>query len=129
MTQILDQYVSSIILFILAFITVLAFMLINKYLAPKRDKNKEVDGLNAFIAYECGEIPIGEAQSRFNFQYYVFALVFVVFDVVASLLVVWSLVIKDPLLQLSGLISVALFIGMISIGFIYWWARDALRWM
>jgi len=40
--------------------------------------------------YECGEEPIGLAQVRFNFQYYIFAIVFVAFDVIAVVLLLWA---------------------------------------
>jgi len=42
--------------------------------------------------YECGEVPEGEAQIQFNFQYYMFALIFVVFDVAAIFLMLMALV-------------------------------------
>ncbi len=42
--------------------------------------------------YECGEAPIGEAQVQFNFQYYMFALIFVVFDVAAIFLFLMALI-------------------------------------
>ena len=124
---ILEQYISVFVLLNLGVITVFLFVFLNKLLAPKRDNKYNIEGLSAFVAYECGEIPIGDAHTRFNFQYYVFALVFVVFDVVSSFLLVWALVIGD--LQLEGMITVAAFLVVMSIGFIYWWKRDALRWM
>jgi len=43
------------------------------------------------LTYECGELPEGEAMIQFNFQYYVFALIFVVFDVAAIFLLLWAL--------------------------------------
>lgn len=124
---ILEQYISMFILFNFGIITVTAFIIINKLLAPKRDEKYKIDGLSAFVAYECGEIPIGEAHSRFNFQYYVFALVFVVFDVVSSFLLAWALSIKE--LKRSGIISASVFLAILGIGFGYWWKRNALRWM
>lgn len=124
---ILEQYISVFVLLNLGVITVFLFVFLNKLLAPKREKKYNIEGLSAFVAYECGEIPIGDAHTRFNFQYYVFALVFVVFDVVSSFLLVWGLVIGD--LQLEGMITVAAFLLVMAIGFIYWWKRDALRWM
>lgn len=132
MIQILEQYLSTLVLFILAIVTVVAFIVLNKLLAPKRNTQNQFEGITSFVAYECGEVPIGEAQSRFNFQYYVFALVFVVFDVVSVLLVTWALIIKDissaddKLLVFS---SASIFVGILMIGFIYWWKRNALRWM
>ncbi|MHA2090238.1 MAG: NADH-quinone oxidoreductase subunit A [Candidatus Kariarchaeaceae archaeon] len=124
---ILDQYISIFVLFNLGLVTVLAFLVLNKLLAPKRETGTEVGGLNAFIAYECGEVPIGDAHSRFNFQYYVFALVFVIFDVVSSFLLVWALVIKE--IKLAGILSAGVFLIILLMGFIYWWKRKALRWM
>src|SRR3989449_5358613 len=42
------------------------------------------------LTYECGELPEGEAQIQFHFQYYMFALIFVVFDVAAVFLLLWA---------------------------------------
>src|SRR5207247_6034104 len=42
------------------------------------------------LTYECGELPEGEAAIQFHFQYYVFALIFVVFDVAAIFLILWA---------------------------------------
>lgn len=132
---ILDQYLSALVLFILGAITVIAFMLLNRLLAPnrrRRENRLEIEGLSAFIAYECGEVPIGDAQTRFNFQYYVFALVFVIFDVVTSFLIAWGLSLQD--VKFNGDIAMVrnsafAFIGILMVGFIYWWRRNALRWM
>ena len=131
---ILQQYISAFVLFNLGVITVIIFVLLNKFLAPKRDNSKEIEGLSAFIAYECGEVPIGEAQTRFNFQYYVFALIFVIFDVVTSFLLAWALSVRylvdpvdNPIGEIMGLAGA--FMGVLFIGFLYWWKRNALRWM
>ena len=128
---ILQQYISAFILFNLGAITVVIFVLLNKFLAPSREMNSQIEGLSSFIAYECGEVPIGEAQTRFNFQYYVFALIFVIFDVVTSFLLAWALSVRyidsDQLNQ--AMIIAGSFVGLLMIGFGYWWKRDALRWM
>jgi len=128
---ILQQYVSAFVLFLLGAITVVIFVAINKFLAPKRDTSNQIDGLSAFIAYECGEVPIGEAQTRFNFQYYVFALIFVIFDVVTSFLLAWALSARHlgPDYLSDIMIFAGTFLGVLFIGFLYWWQRDALRWM
>ena len=46
--------------------------------------------------YECGEVPIGEAQVQFHFQFYMFAIIFVVFDIVTVFLMIWALIFSDP---------------------------------
>jgi NADH-quinone oxidoreductase subunit A len=128
MTVVLEQYASTILLLIMGLGLVVAFYILNQILAPQRSHKKGSDTLSAFVAYECGEVPVGEAHTRFNFQYYVFALVFVVFDVITAFLFPWALVIKNELGP-SGMIAVAAFLGVFLIGFGYWWKRDALRWM
>ena len=45
------------------------------------------------LTYECGEVPEGEANIQFHFQYYIFGLIFVLFDVAAIFLALWALVI------------------------------------
>ncbi len=135
MIQILEQYLSVLVLFLFAIVFILLFIIVNKLMGPpKKEIKNQFEGINSFVAYECGEVPIGEAQSRFNFQYYVFALVFVVFDVVSSLLVAWALIINAKA-YVSGedvigvFFSAFIFIGILFVGFIYWWKRNALRWM
>ncbi|OGS62747.1 MAG: NADH:ubiquinone oxidoreductase subunit 3 (chain A) [Euryarchaeota archaeon RBG_19FT_COMBO_69_17] len=49
------------------------------------------------LVYECGEMPEGEAQIQFHFQYYMFALIFVVFDVAAIFLLLWAFMWNDLL--------------------------------
>lgn len=123
----LEQYLSVLVLLGLGVVTVMAFVIINKLLSPKRIDQSNIEGLSAFVAYECGEIPIGDAHTRFNFQYYVFALVFVIFDVVSSFLLAWSLAINE--IKLSGMISAGAFLGILAVGLLYWWKRNALQWM
>ncbi len=45
--------------------------------------------------YECGEVPEGEANIQFNFQYYLFAIMFIVFDVAAIFIILFALIYKD----------------------------------
>lgn len=123
----LEQYLSVLVLLGLGTVTVVGFVILNKILSPKRSSMYDVEGLSAFVAYECGEVPIGDAHTRFNFQYYVFALVFVIFDVVSSFLLAWALAIKE--IKLAGMLSAGAFLAVISIGLVYWWKRNALQWM
>jgi len=122
----LEQYVSTLVLLGMGVVTVIGFFILNKLLAPKRGNKYRIEGLSAFVAYECGEVPIGDARSRFNFQYYVFALVFVVFDVVSAYLLAWALSIRDNKNSIFTAIS---FMIILALGFGYWWRRNALRWM
>jgi NADH:ubiquinone oxidoreductase subunit 3 (subunit A) len=66
------------------------------------------------LTYECGEVPEGEAQIQFHFQYYMFALIFVVFDVAAVFLLLWAFA-WGGLLTLASPVSkfsIFLFLGI-----------------
>ena len=118
----------AIVLF-MAVSLVIAFWTIKSKFAPnRRKKSNSVQDLSAFVAYECGEIPVGEGQARFNFQYYTFAIVFVVFDIILSFLFPFFLVLNNELLS-TGFYLGVIFVSIFLIGFLYWAKRDALRWM
>src|SRR2546428_12690313 len=59
------------------------------------------------LTYECGELPEGEAAIQFHFQYYMFALIFGVFDVAAVFLVLWAFVIYGAASDLGPSASLA----------------------
>jgi len=63
------------------------------------------------LTYECGEVPEGEAMIQFHFQYYVFAIIFVVFDVAAIFLLLWALSFPFVVGTL-GFLAVILFVAV-----------------
>jgi len=70
------------------------------------------------LVYECGEVPEGEAQIAFHFQYYMFALIFLVFDVAAIFLLLWAFAwggLLDPTTSPVARYSVFLFLGIMFI--------------
>lgn len=82
---------------------------------------------NKLSPYECGEEPIGEGQVRFHIRYYIFALVFLVFDVEIIFLYPWAVVFEG--LGLFALVEMLLFIGMLVVGLVYAWRKKVLRWV
>lgn len=77
--------------------------------------------------YECGIDHIGEASAGlFKVQYFVIAILFVVFDVETMFLFPWAVVLAD--LGLFGYIEMVIFIMMLLVGFIYAWIKGALEW-
>ncbi len=79
------------------------------------------------MAYECGEVPVGEASRQFNIRFYLFALIFVIFDVEVLFLVPWALVFRD--LGWFAYAEMIVFILVLMIGWLYAWKRGALEWM
>ena len=77
--------------------------------------------------YECGEEPIGSAWVQFSVGYYLFALLFLVFDVEAAFLFPWALVIREC--GVTGLVEVGIFILVAVAGLVYAWRKGALEWV
>ncbi|QLG50742.1 NADH-quinone oxidoreductase subunit A [Natrinema halophilum] len=82
--------------------------------------------------YESGEIPTGGTRIRFNIQYYMVALLFVVFDIETVLLFPWAVVYRDalaadiPLVRALG--PMLLFVGILLVGLAWAWRNGAVQW-
>ena len=77
--------------------------------------------------YECGVDHVGEASAGlFKVQYFVIAILFVVFDVETMFLFPWAVVLSD--MGLFGYIEMFVFIALLLVGFIYAWVKGALEW-
>ena len=90
-------------------------------LRPKRpDPIKEA-------TYECGVETEGDAWGQFNVRYYVFALLFVIFDVEAVFLYPWAVAFRQ--LGLFAFVEAVLFVAILVVGYLYAWRRKALEWV
>lgn len=76
--------------------------------------------------YESGIEPFGEAQVRYNVRYYLFALMFVVFDVEILFLYPWA--VSFTQLGMLGVVEVLIFIGLLVMGLLYAWKKKVLEW-
>ena len=93
---------------------------------------------NKLSPYECGEEPIGEGQVRFHIRYYIFALVFLVFDVEIIFLYPWAVSFAPQTndlgrvatsgLGLFALVEMLLFIVTVLVAYAYVWRRKGLDW-
>jgi NADH-quinone oxidoreductase subunit A len=76
--------------------------------------------------YECGMETVGKSWVQFNFRYYFYALLFVLFDIETVFLYPWAVHFKQ--LKLFGLVEMLIFIFVLAIGFGYAWRKGALEW-
>jgi NADH:ubiquinone oxidoreductase subunit 3 (subunit A) len=111
---------------VLAFIVVaVAFLVVNllvwKVLRPSRFSEEKL------TTYECGENPTGSAWVQFNIRFYVFALIFIIFDVEAVFLLPWAVVFRQlgPLAFVEGLV----FIAILVVALTYVWRKGDLEWV
>ncbi len=77
-------------------------------------------------AYECGVQTIGGTWNRFNFRYYLYAILFVIFDVEVVFLYPWAT--KFIQLELFALIEMAVFVAILLVGWAYAWRKRDLEW-
>ncbi len=77
--------------------------------------------------YECGVETVGDALGQFHVRYYIFALLFVLFDVEAVFLYPWAVAFRQ--LGLFAFVEAVLFIGILFVGYFYAWRRKALEWL
>ncbi|MHA2244064.1 MAG: NADH-quinone oxidoreductase subunit A [Candidatus Hodarchaeales archaeon] len=83
----------------------------------------------ATTTYECGEKPIGEAQIRFNTQFYTFAVVFVVFDILTILFLLWAFAFRIIDETVTAIIVMGLFALFILIGLFFWLKKGTMTWV
>lgn len=76
--------------------------------------------------YECGIPTRGTSWMQFKVGYYLFAILYLVFDVETVLLFPWAVIMKD--LGTDGLVSVSFFLVILTLGLAYAWKKGALKW-
>jgi NADH-quinone oxidoreductase subunit A len=78
--------------------------------------------------YESGKMPIGAARRRFSVQYYLYGVLFLLFDVQVLLLFPWATVFRDLSPRWIGLVEAAVFVLILLLGLIYVWKKGGLEW-
>lgn len=113
---------SSVLAFLLV---VVGFLVVNLIvwwiIRPSRYSEEKL------TTYECGENPTGSAWIQFNIRFYVFALIFVVFDVEAVFLLPWAVVFKQ--LGMLAFVEGLVFIGILVVALAYVWRKGDLEWV
>ena len=108
-------------------------IILARFVAPKKPNPVKQE------AYECGMQTLGDSWVQFRIQYYLFAILFVIFDVEALFLFPWAVVFKDlqnPIVSfqsggsavVEGLMAMGLFLGVLALGLIYAWMEGVLEW-
>lgn len=77
-------------------------------------------------AYECGFEPFGDARQRFDVRFYLVAILFIIFDLEMAFLFPWAVSLGH--IGMMGFWSMMLFLGVLTVGFIYEWKKGALEW-
>ena len=114
-------YLYAAILFAAGFLFVIVTMVVSNIIAPRR-RTKE-----KFQTYESGETPIGSAWVQYPLGFYIFALLFVAFDVDIVFIIAWAIIFKQ--LSFFGFFEILFFILVLALGLVYAWRKGVIRWI
>jgi NADH:ubiquinone oxidoreductase subunit 3 (subunit A) len=99
---------------------VFATLGVSRVLAPRRPSPEK------YSTYECGSEPIGPPWVQFRVGYYVYALLFVLFDIETVFLYPWAMTVGAA--PLFVLVEMIVFLAILAAGLVYAWREGALRW-
>ena len=77
-------------------------------------------------AYECGFTAFDDARMKFDVRFYLVSILFIIFDLEVAFLFPWAVAFKEA--GLYGFWAMMMFLGVLTIGFIYEWKKGALEW-
>ncbi|NHN33823.1 NADH-quinone oxidoreductase subunit A [Paenibacillus agricola] len=117
----MNNYVVVAIFLMLGVLLPIVALSFGKLLRP----NKPMEA--KYTTYESGNEPVGGSHVRFNIRYYLFALMFVIFDVETVFLYPWAVAFKQ--LGLFAVVEMGIFVALLVVGLIYAWKKKVLQWI
>jgi NADH-quinone oxidoreductase subunit A len=121
MSDFLRSYLTVAILGGAALVLVSLMLGAGSLIRPRRPQPQK------YIPYESGVDPVGTGWSQSQIRYYVFALLFVLFDVEAVFIFPWAVQLET--LGVFGLVEMIIFIVILALGLVYAWRKGVLRWV
>src|SRR2546422_4058239 len=118
--SVLTNYIPIFLFMGLAFLFPVVTLLLAKLVRP------QTGGAGKLAPYECGVDPDSDARKRYAIRYYVVAILFVIFDVETVFLFPWAIIYKQ--LALFGLVEMLVFLGILSVGYVWIIKKGALDW-
>ena len=120
MEHLLSEYLPIAIFIGLSIVISVALLMVPFVIAPS---NPDPEKLSA---YECGFEAFSDSRMRFDVKFYLVAILFIIFDLEVAFLFPWAVSLGD--VGLFGFWSMMVFLGVLTIGFIYEWKKGALEW-
>ena len=120
MNELLLDYLPLAVFIAVAAAIALAILLVPFLIAYKQPDTEKLS------AYECGFNAFDDARMKFDVRFYLVAILFIIFDLEVSFLFPWAVAFGD--LGVYGYWSMMVFLGVLTVGFIYEWRKGALEW-
>src|SRR5215213_10843880 len=121
MSAFLRSYLVVALYGMAGFVLVGGLLALGKLLRPVRPQPQK------YINYESGVDPVGVGWAQTQIRYYVFALLFVMFDVEAVFIFPWAIRLEQ--LAVFGLVEMGIFVVILALGLMYAWRKGVLRWV
>jgi len=113
-------YLPVVIFLVIAAALSIAFILASSVIAPKKPDAEKLS------AYECGFNAFDDARMKFDVRFYLVSILFIIFDLEVAFLFPW--VFRVAAGDQPAFWSMMVFLGVLTIGFVYEWRRGALEW-
>lgn len=120
MNQLLLDYLPLVIFMGVALTIGLALMVAPLLVAVRNPDPEKVS------AYECGFNPFDDARMKFDVRFYLVSILFIIFDLEVAFLFPWAITLGE--VGAFGFWSMMIFLGVLTVGFIYEWRKGALEW-
>lgn len=120
MEELLREYVPIVVFIGIALVIGLA-LLVSPFLLAYKNPDPE-----KLSAYECGFNAFDDARMKFDIRFYLVSILFIIFDLEVAFLFPWATVFGE--LSWYGYWSMMVFLGVLTVGFIYEWKKGALEW-
>lgn len=120
MSALLSSYLPVVIFFGVSIIIALA-LVVAPYLVAHRNPDPE-----KLSAYECGFNSFDDARMKFDIRFYLVSILFIIFDLEVAFLFPWA--VSFSKIGMLGFWSMMVFLGVLTIGFMYEWKKGALEW-
>jgi len=119
-SEVFNVYIAVLIATILGFVLVGSALIGNLILSPRQKS------VHKGVTYECGMLPIGRSRAQVHFRYYLFAILFLIFDIEAVFLFPWAVSFVE--LGEQAFYEMLVFIGILAFGLLYAWKKGVLNW-
>jgi len=106
--------------FVLSLLLSVVIMVLSNFLSLSVQSNEKLS------SYECGFNPFNDCMRKFDIQFYLVAILFIIFDLEISFLFPWSVNLSS--FDFFGFFIVSLFLFILTLGFIYEWKQGVLDW-
>ncbi len=116
----LENYLPILVFMVVGILFGLLPIAFGRLLAPHHPDSEKLS------PYECGFEAFEDSRMKFDVRYYLVAILFIIFDLEIAFLFPWAVALQE--IGMAGFLAMAVFLGILVVGFIYEWKKGALEW-